>query len=228
MLKATWIGQLGLFIESDEATIILDPYLSDYIKKVNPAKGRRMPLDETYLNLQPDFLLFTHNHIDHYDPETAPVYLEREQAMTVLAPTSVWNEARKFGGNHNYVQFNRHTVWTEKGVRFTAVKATHSDEFAIGFIIEELSSGDVFYVTGDTLYNKEIFSDLPEKIDAIFLPVNGAGNNMNMIDAAEFAKRTGAKKVVPLHFGMLDDLSPLDFVCENRVIPEIYKEIKIR
>ena len=56
MLKATWIGQLGLFIESDEATIILDPYLSDYIKKVNPAKGRRMPLDETYLNLQPDFL----------------------------------------------------------------------------------------------------------------------------------------------------------------------------
>lgn len=226
MLKATWIGQAGLFIESDNATIILDPYLSDSIKKMNPAKGRKMPIDERFLKCEPDFLLFTHVHIDHYDPETVPHYFGQNKPMTVLAPSSVWGEARKFGGAHNYVQFNRHTVWTEKGLRFTAVKAVHSDDFAIGFIIEELSSGDVFYVTGDTLYNTEVFADLPEKIDVIFLPVNGAGNNMNMTDAADFAKKTGAKVVVPFHFGMLDNLSPLDFVCENRVIPEIYKEIK--
>ncbi len=228
MLKATWIGQAGLLIESKEASIILDPYLSDSVKKMNPSKGRRMPIDETLLSFEPDFLLFTHVHIDHYDPETVEHYFHHENPMTVLAPTSVWNEARKFGGEHNYVQFNRHTVWTEKGLRFTAVKAEHSDAYAIGFIIEELASGDTFYVTGDTLYNKEIFADLPDNIHAIFLPINGAGNNMNMIDAAEFAKKSDASVVVPLHFGMLDDLTPDSFKCPNTVIPEIYKEIDIK
>ena len=48
---------------------------------------------------------------------------------------------------------------------------------------------------------------------------------MNKEDAARFAKRIGAKKVVPIHFGMFDELTAEDFSCENKVIPEIYKEI---
>ena len=227
MLQVTWIGQAGLYIESAEASVMIDPYFSDSVKKINPQKARRMPIDEKFLALEPDFLLFTHVHLDHYDPETAEIYFSHEKAMTVLAPASVWKEARKYGGTHNYVQFDRHTVWTETGLRFAAVKAVHSDDYAIGFIIEELSSGDVFYVTGDTLYNTEIFSDLPNNIHAIFLPINGEGNNMNMTDAAVFAKQSGADVVVPIHFGMLDDLVPDHFRCPNTVIPEIYQKIKI-
>ena len=224
-MKVTWLGQAGLLIESEAATVMIDPYFSDSVKeRSDPAKARRMPIDERFFEVEPDFLLFTHNHLDHYDPLTAPIYLEHQKPMTVLAPSSVLAEARKCGQKqHNYVQMNRHTRWTEKGFRFTSVKAEHSDLFAVGFIIEELSAGKKLYVTGDTLYNEEIFGDLPSGIDVIFLPINGAGNNMNELDALDFFKRSGAKKAVPLHFGMFDDLRPTLF----ETIPELYGEIII-
>ena len=147
--------------------------------------------------------------------------------MTVLCPTSVWPKARKYGGAHNYVEFNRFTEWTEGDIRFSAVKAAHSDPFAIGVLIEALSEGKTYYVTGDTLYNREVLSDLPENIDVIFLPVNGVGNNMNAADAARFASACGAKCAVPYHVGMFDEHSPEIFEGKKRVIPKIYEEIEL-
>ena len=84
-----------------------------------------------------------------------------------------------------------------------------------------------YYVTGDTLYNEEIFADLPDNVYAVFLPVNGVGNNMNMIDAVRFAKRVGAEKVVPIHTGMFDELDANAFECENKVVPRIYETIEV-
>ncbi len=227
-MKVTWLGQAGFLFESNEGVrVIVDPYLSNSVVKVNPKNYRRKPIDESFLKEVPDILVFTHDHIDHYDPETAPIYFANEQPITVLAPASVWNKARANGGAHNYVQFDAHTVWTEKGLKFTAVRAVHSDAYAIGVLIEELSGGKIFYVTGDTLYNEEIFADIPKNIYAVFLPINGVGNNMNMTDAAAFARRIGAKHTVPVHFGMFDELDPNDFECENKIIPEIYKQINL-
>jgi len=227
-MKIIWLGQAGLLLSNGDLTVMIDPYLSHSVEKVNPANFRRAPIDERFFAVAPDVMIFTHDHLDHYDPETAPRFLERsEKAMTVLCPTSVWQKARQHGGGHNYVEFNRHTEWTERGIRFSAVKAAHSDAYAIGVIIEDLWEHKVYYVTGDTLYHKEIFVDLPEKIDVVFLPVNGVGNNMNATDAARFAERTGAKVAVPLHVGMFDELSPEIFEAENRLILEMYQEREV-
>jgi len=227
IMKITWIGQAGLFIEFDKLSVMIDPYLTNSVVKVNPANYRRYPVDDSVWELQPDVMIFTHDHLDHYDPETAPVFFAREHKMTVLAPTSVFVKAKDHKNGHNYVEFNRHTEWTQNGVRFTSVKATHSDPFAIGVIIEELSSGKKLYVTGDTLYNSEIFDDIPNDVYAMFLPINGVGNNMNFEDAARFAKKVAPKKTVPLHFGLFDELDANGFVCDNRIIPIPFKEIEI-
>ncbi len=227
-MKITWIGQGGLYLESDGTRVIVDPYLSDYCEKVNPQSCRRSPVDPKYLEITPDVLIFTHDHIDHYDPDTAPVYLAKtDKKITVLGPTSAWKLARENGNGHNYVEFNPHTQWTQNGLRFYAVKAVHSDPCAIGVVIEELRTGKKYYITGDTLYSTDVIEDLPRDIYAVFLPINGAGNNMNAEDAARFAADIGAKYAVPVHFGMLDELNPEIFKCENRVIPTIYQEINI-
>ena len=224
-MKCTWLGQAGLLFEKDGFQILIDPYFSDSVEKINPKNFRRIPVSQEVFNLKPDVMIFTHNHLDHYDPETVPHFLNSESRVLVLAPRSVWDEVRKLGGDNNYVLFNRHTSWTENGIRFTAVLAAHSDPSPIGVIIED---GDKkYYVTGDTLYNEEIFGDLPQDVDTVFLPINGVGNNMNMTDAARFAKRTGAKRVVPIHIGLFDSLSPEDFLCENKYIPEIYKPFNL-
>lgn len=224
-MKITWLGQAGLLFETDGKKIVVDPYLSNYCFKSNPASDRRMPVDEKYLDMEVDVYAVTHNHIDHLDPETMPHYLGGDNSVLFLGPVSAWNIARQSGGNNNYVMFNRNTSWTFGNVKFTAVKAEHSDLDAIGIIIDD--GMRKYYVTGDTLYNETVFEDLPDDIYAVFLPVNGVGNNMNMADAARFAKRVNAEKVVPLHWGLFDSLNPEDFDCENRVIPEIYKEIEL-
>ena len=224
-MKITFLGQAGLLFEKNGFKIMTDPYLSNSVEKINPKNYRRVSVDESFWDVKPDVMIFTHNHLDHYDPETAKRFLSADSPILVLAPGSVWNEVRKIGGNHNYVLFNRHTSWTEKGIKFTAVKAAHSDETAVGVLIDD--GEKKYYITGDTLYNEEIFADIPQDITAVFLPINGAGNNMNMSDAKAFAERIGAKYTVPIHFGMFDEINADAFECDNKVIPKIYKEIEL-
>lgn len=224
-MKITYLGQAGLLFENHGFKIMIDPYLSDSVEKINPKNYRRVPVDESFFKIKPDVMIFTHNHLDHYDPETVSHFIDENSNITVLAPKSVWDEVRKIGGNNNYVLFNRHTEWTQNGIKFTAVKAEHSDITPIGVIIDD--GERKYYVTGDTLYNEEIFGDIPSDIYALFLPVNGVGNNMNMTDAARFAKRINAKRAVPIHIGMFDELTADGFQSENKVIPKIYKEIEL-
>ena len=224
-MKIVWLGQAGLWLDTGRTRVMIDPYLSDSVKAINPANWRRVPVDESLFDLKPDVMVFTHNHLDHYDPETVERFIGADTGLTVLSPSSVWGEVRKFGGNNNYVLFDRHTLWTQNDISFYAVKAQHSDAHAIGVVIQ--AEGMTYYVSGDTLYSTEIFADLPEDIDVAFLPVNGVGNNMNMADAAAFAKKIGAKKVVPLHIGLFDEMTADGFACEGKVIPQFYKEINL-
>ena len=227
-MKITWLGQAGLLLEKNGKTVMIDPYLSNSVVKVNPLNFRRVPVEEQFFDITPDVMIFTHDHLDHYDPETAPRFFAKtDKQMLVLCPASVWQKARAHGNGHNYVQFDALSEWTAYGMRFSAVHAEHSDAFAIGVIIEDLDTGKTYYVTGDTLYNKKVFADLPDGLDFIFLPINGVGNNMNEVDAARFFKASGAKVAIPLHVGMFDEKSPDIFKAEPRVLPDLYKEIKL-
>lgn len=222
-MKITNIGQAGLLIEAG-ITVMIDPYFTDSVGAVDPKKHRRVPMQDWLWDVRPDVLIFTHDHLDHYDPETAERILKNHSGITVLCPGSVWQKVRLHGGDHNYVLFDRHTQWTQKGVRFSAVKAAHSDAYAIGVIIK--AEGKTLYVTGDTLYNTEIFGDLPERIDTVFLPVNGVGNNMNAFDAARFMKKCGAKLAVPVHVGMFDDLTGDILEIDNKMVLSTYESME--
>lgn len=224
-MKITWLGQAGLMFETMGKIIMVDPYLSDSVgETINPLKHRRVPVDESIFDIKPDIIVLTHDHLDHTDPETLKHYLTEDSGVCVLAPYNAWQIARKLGGNNNYVAFNRHTQWTEGDITFTAVKAEHSDLMAIGVIIE--AEGKKYYVAGDTLYNTEIFEDLPHDINAVFLPVNGEGNNMNFSDAKKFCKKIGTV-AVPMHCGLFDNIDMNKFGYSPKVVPEFFKEINI-
>lgn len=224
-MTVTWLGQAGLLFKADGKKIMIDPYFSDSVGKIDSKKHRRAEVLPEFLELKPDIMLFTHAHLDHYDPETVKHFINEKSKVLVLAPSSVWEKVRGIGGDNNFVLFNRHTEWTEGKLGFTAVRAEHSDPTPIGIIIE--FEGKKLYITGDTLYNEEIFSDLPNDIDTLFLPVNGVGNNMNMSDAARFAKRVNPNTAYPIHVGMFDDISPCEWSFENKKILKIYEEIEL-
>lgn len=224
-MKVTWLGQAGLMFETEGKRIVVDPYLSDSVEKIEPQNKRRVAVDESFFEKKPDIIVLTHNHLDHTDPDTLDRFISENSNILVLASGNAWQNVRKrYSGNNNFVQFNRHTVWREGSIKFTAVKAEHSDSDAIGFVME--AEEKKYYITGDTLYNNEIFADLPNDIDYVFLPVNGRGNNMNMADGKIFCERLGAK-AVPMHCGLFDNLDMNDFEYPNKVVPEFYKEIKL-
>ncbi len=225
-MKITWLGQAGLLFETDGKKIVIDPYLSDFVKTVEPQNARRVPVDERFLSIKPDIILITHNHLDHLDKETLKYYLTPECKALVLCPNGGWQEIRKTfpGTGCNFVLFNAGTEWNEGAVRFRAVKAEHSDPNAIGILLS--AEGKTYYITGDTLYNEAIFESLPkEDLYAVFLPCNGRGNNMNMADASRFAARTGAKYAVPVHIGLFDSFTDEAFIHPHKITPKFYEEI---
>lgn len=225
-MRFTWLGQAGLMMETGGTTVLIDPYLSDAVAAIEPKNHRRVPVDERFFAVRPTVILLTHDHADHTDPETLAHYLHAHSDVTVLASLHAWRRVRAFGGDNNYVLFEAGSRFTVGGVCFEALPAAHSDEHAIGALIG--AEGRTCYVTGDTLYSERIFAALPRRpIHALFLPINGVGNNMNTTDAAAFSARVGATYTVPLHFGLFDAIDPRAFVCKGRVIPRIYEEIPL-
>ena len=230
-MKVTWLTQAGLLFRTGELTIMVDPYLSDSVAKIEPEKHRRIPVDEEVFNITPDVIIVTHDHLDHLDPETLERFLKRDDGkkITVLAPENAYNKLLSFGGGHNYVLLAPHSVWSEGQVTFYAVKAEHSDRTAAGYIIDD--GEGTYYVSGDTLYSFDVIDEVLELVeggvDYAFLPINGVGNNMNAKDAADFAYEIGAQKAVPLHYGLFDSIDPATFDFEDAVLLTPYEETEL-
>lgn len=223
-MKITWLGQAGLLFETEGKIILIDPYLSNSVEKINPKNKRRVAIDQFFLHVRPNVIVLTHDHLDHTDPETLAYYLTDKSEILVLASGNAWKTAKIFGGKNNYIKFECGTEWTYGNILFKAVHAEHSDEKAIGVIINV--EGKKFYITGDTLYSEKIFKMLPPDIDYVFLPVNGRGNNMNFYDGKRFCERIGAT-AIPIHCGMFDDINMQEFPYSNKIVPISYKEIKL-
>ena len=61
---------------------------------------------------------------------------------------------------------------------------------------------------------------MEDGVDYAFLPINGKGNNMNAKDAADFAYEIGAKAAIPLHWGLIDNISPDSFDFGESIVLE--------
>lgn len=231
-MNVTWITQAGLIFENERLTIMVDPYLSNSVaEQIDAKKERRMAVDESVFDVRPDVIIITHDHLDHLDPQTLGKFLSREdKPITVLASCNAYTKLCEFGGIHNYVLLAPHSVWSEGGVTFYAVKAEHSDRCAAGYIIDD--GVETFYVSGDTLYNYDVIDDVLELcedgVDFAFLPINGVGNNMNARDAADFACEIGARCAIPTHYGLFDNIDPKDFDFDNALILEPYVKTALK
>ena len=62
-MKITWIGQAGLLMQTEEKTILIDPYLSDSVSKVQPQNYRRVPVDKSFLSVRPNVIVITHKYL---------------------------------------------------------------------------------------------------------------------------------------------------------------------
>ena len=53
-MTVTWLGQGGLYFDFDGVKVIIDPYLSNSVYKIQPQNNRRVEVDERFLKIKPD------------------------------------------------------------------------------------------------------------------------------------------------------------------------------
>ncbi len=198
-----FMGGAGFYIKLGTGeTFMIDPYLSDCAEEGGNFK-RLTPriFDPRYL--RPDLLLCSHEHPDHLDFVAVPKIMDNEYTLLCTTPIAA-DHAISSGVNSKRIRrMHRGDRITFQGVDIHAVFSDHGElsPDAVGFII---TTEDIkIYFTGDTSFCDEVKQiAMDEKPDLILPPINGMYGNLNEVEAAELCELSGAKWVIPCHFGL--------------------------
>ena len=203
-MKIRLLGQAGVRIDLKNGTqILVDPYLTDTLReKKGDRFARLVPPPENMESLDPDILLITHDHGDHMDMATLERWLDAKARLPVLGPYPVYQAvAGRWPSKHNCMVMRPGVEVSLNDACICAVPAFHETPEAVGYLVK--AEGKTLYFTGDTLYSRRIPEFLKEeRIDVMFVCINGFGNNMNVSDAVRLTQVLHPALAVPVHWDM--------------------------
>lgn len=214
-----WLGQAGFVIkDSDEKVIAVDPYLTDCCERIYGFKRLTPKLIAPH-ELEPDVLITTHHHEDHFDVDAVPIIMSSLKVKLIGSKTVV-NKCIDMGIDREKLAALE--AGDEIKVDDIAIKAVYADHGdlapdAIGVLLE--IKGIKLYFAGDTAYRPEKMQKAIDfKPDIAILPINGAYGNLNAVEAAKLARDTKAKVAIPCHFWTfkIHRGDPQDFEDEMR------------
>jgi L-ascorbate metabolism protein UlaG (beta-lactamase superfamily) len=218
-----WLGQAGFAIATSDLRILIDPYLSDYLAQKyadSPYSHARMmapPLRPEELQ-RLDFILCTHRHGDHMDPEALPQLANRNPGCKVVVPAAELSHAKELGISPSQLipVDAGDSISLHPQLKIYPIPAAHEkheknadgSHHFLGYIAEV--PGAVIYHSGDTIpYPGLIEILLKHKIDLALLPVNGrnpdlAGiaGNFFLEEAIDLCRKTHIPAMVAHHFDM--------------------------
>lgn len=214
-----WLGQAGFALRFGGARVLIDPYLSDHLGKKyrgsEQSHERMMPSVGAETFDGADYVLCTHEHGDHMDPEALPVLAARNPACRFLVPRASLEKARAFGVPAAQLTGLDAGEETALGAALSvqAVPAAHEtlernargEHRFLGYVLR--AAGFAVYHSGDSVPYPELPRLLAgQKIALALLPVNGRGKgvagNFTFHEAAELCRAADIPYLVPHHFGM--------------------------
>jgi L-ascorbate 6-phosphate lactonase len=194
----TWIGQAGYIIELDDVSFCIDPYLSDSVEQIEGFKRLvQAPVSAEQLNI--DYMLFTHDHLDHFDEPTIIKTIHKH--ITYIGPESCVARLNQLGAK-KIIRLDRYNTIEVGNVGITATYAYHTDD-SIGLLFRiKNKQGGGLYITGDTEYSEELLKVKKQQPAVLVVCINGKLGNMNVNEAAKLAVQIGVNQVIPCHYGM--------------------------
>lgn len=216
------LGQSGCRLGFPGCTVYLDPYLSHSVQELDAPDLVRL----TPIPVQPghvddaDWILITHDHIDHCDPHTLPGLAQASPNARFVGPPSVLRALAQWGIAGERLR-PATEAWTElaPGLRLHSVPAAHPEierdadgQLAcVGYVIEH--AGRRLYLAGDTSLRQPVLDALAAlaPIATAMLPVNernffrdrrGIIGNMSVREAFQMAEELAVENVVPVHWDM--------------------------
>jgi L-ascorbate metabolism protein UlaG (beta-lactamase superfamily) len=236
MLHLWWLGQSGCLVQWNGRHLLLDPYLSDSLTRKYAATDKpHVRMTERVIEPERldvvDVIACTHNHTDHFDPDTLRPLLATNPKLAIIVPEANRGiSAERLGvPPERLIGIIEEQPIEAAGFRFTAIPAAHE-------IIERDDKGRprcvsylvdcgrrTIYHAGDTLVYDGLGGRLSrERIDLALLPINGRDpargvpGNMNGREAAALARQILARVAIPCHYEMFEfnTASPDEFVAE--------------
>ncbi len=207
------LGQAGFLFTTGRGVLCVDPYLSNCVEKLVGPEARRMWWNSFRTDeLRPDALLITHDHLDHLDPETLPVWELVSPPEVYLGPETVMAHLRALRFRESALRpFPRGSSFDWGGMSLKAVYAEHTED-SIGFVLRTESLS--LYVTGDTCMTDRLIGPDTTGCDVLVACVNGIDENLDPAQAVALMKAVGARKLIPMHYGLI----PCSTVSEKAVV----------
>jgi L-ascorbate metabolism protein UlaG (beta-lactamase superfamily) len=216
MSRLTWLGQAGFRVEVGGIRLVVDPWVSPHDDRLIEPPPLELAAEAV------DWLLITHEHLDHLDLPFLPVVLERSPTVRVVLPEPLVPLVEEVVPEDQIVAVQPHETLDLGELELNVVPAFHGvtpedaygDGSAVGgrprFVGYVLGGERPIYHAGDTIVTEELQSALQRfKIEVALLPVNGRDaareargivGNMNAIEAVELALAVGADRLVPYHW----------------------------
>ncbi len=203
-VRVTFLGHASTVIEMDGVRLVTDPVLR---RTVGPLY-RRVPQPLTEPVNDPDVILISHLHLDHYDPRSLRLF---RRDTPILAPVGAglslhW---RGFRDIHEIAPGERVSIGSvevvgtdakHKGTRHPLAARTPS----LGYVVSGTRS---IYFAGDTGFFSGIAGVWPERLDLAMLPIAGIGplmpefKHMSPRHAVMAMELLRPRLVVPIHWG---------------------------
>lgn len=229
-----YLGQEGFLIKYRDAYILVDPYLTDYVDRhcctetVTWVRKYPAPIEAGELDFI-DYVLCTHAHFDHSDPDTLCILAEASPDARFIVPEPVKDTILSYGiPSDRTIGAVADKTLSLDGCHITPVPAAHEElhpdkpgnyrELGYKILVGELS----IYHAGDCC----VYDGLAERIrntDVCMVPVNGRSyyklrddiiGNMTAEEAVILAKEVHAGMLVPMHYDLYDTngINPAHFV----------------
>ncbi|GLS26964.1 MBL fold metallo-hydrolase [Marinibactrum halimedae] len=220
-LEILFYGQVGFFFKSRGANFLIDPYFSHSVEeKEDRSIKRLLPVfikPESLTDI--DFVLITHAHRDHCDPDTLLPLAKSSPQCHFYGPAPVFKTLKNAGIDSERLHIVGSDSICIKGVNIHPVPSAHPlvnpDEHggwcATGYVFEV--GGGRYYHPGDTAVAPEVIEAVKATgpIDVGMIPVNEINyyrnreniiGNMSLREAFQFAEDIGVTTFIPTHWDM--------------------------
>jgi len=204
-IRFYWLGQAGFaFCTASGKRIFLDPYLSDACERLFGFKRLSLPALRPD-DVEADWVILTHEHADHQDPDALPVIARNNPNCRFAGPAGCvpgLDAAGVPAERRVLLEPNRRHDLGDLAVH--TVPADHGDISASALALVLEFGGVRVMATGDTSWRPALFKPLYDLQPDVVLPaINGVFGNMNHIDAARLVSEAKPRFAIPCHFWTL-------------------------
>lgn len=199
-------GQAGFILKSGNGQLLaIDLYLSNCVERLEGHKGfkRLLPQILGASDLSFDYVICTHPHLDHYDIDSVPEMVSRGAKLFCSLDCEKLNKQLLmdyYSKSITYVKPGDHYKAGDYEITFVNCDHGTGARDAVGVIVKV--DGKVVYEVGDSCLRLDRISEIPQPLDVLISPINGAYGNMNSDDTATFAEALKPAVTIPCHYGM--------------------------